>query len=60
MKLNNKLITKNNNQDVMVIKTQIVVRKCQRSKTSITLFGIYYCVEMVRIEINSHMLEIRS
>lgn len=35
MKLNNKLITKNNNQDVMVIKTQIVVRKCQRSKISI-------------------------
>ena len=22
-----------------------------------TLFGIYYCVEMVRIEKNSHMLE---
>ena len=25
-----------------------------------TLFGIYYCVEMVRIDNNSHMLEIRS
>ena len=24
----------------------------------ITLFGIYYCVEMVRFENNSHMLEI--
>ena len=23
-----------------------------------TLFGIYYCVEMVRIQNNSHMLEI--
>ena len=23
-----------------------------------TLFDIYYCVEVVRIEINSHMLEI--
>ena len=25
-----------------------------------TLFGIYYCVEMVRVEKNTHMLEITS
>ena len=25
-----------------------------------TLFGIYYCVEMVRIEKKSHMLEFRA
>ena len=24
-----------------------------------TLFGIYYCVEMVRIENNSHLLDIK-
>ena len=24
----------------------------------ITLFGIYYCVEVLRVENNSHMLEI--